>query len=59
MACVDKHRVHPIAQVNGLAILAGVDEFRHPLGVGHGIQRLLLGRPARRFLRFLYSASLS
>ena len=45
MACVDKHRVHPIAQVNGLVIFAGVNKLRHPLGIGHGIQGLLL-RPA-------------
>ena len=45
MARVDKHRVHPVAQVDGLVIFAGVNKLRHPLGVGHGIQGLLL-RPA-------------
>lgn len=59
MARVDEHGVHPVAQVDELVIFAGVNKLRHPLGVGHGIQRLLLRPPARRFLRFLYSASLS
>ena len=41
VARVDEHGVHPVAQVNGLVIFAGVDKLRHPLGVGHGIQGLL------------------
>lgn len=45
MARVDEHGVHPVAQVDGLVIFAGVNKLRHPLGVGHGIQRLLLRPP--------------
>ena len=60
MARVDEHGVHPVAQVDGLVIFAGVNKLRHPAGRRATVYRgSSSGRPARRFLRFLYSASLS
>ena len=40
MSGVDKGGLHALAHIDGLAVLAGLQKFRHPHGIRHGVQRL-------------------
>ena len=43
VARVDEGGLHALAHVHGLVIFAGLQKFRHPHGIRHGIQRLHVG----------------
>lgn len=59
MPRVPEADAHTVAQVQDLAVLCGEELLKGGPGVGHSVQGLHRGRPARLPFWFCHSASLS